>query len=74
MVESLSGTRLIVIAPSSPSVDEELVIHLAMADGLESRRATLISSHPISMSGNVSFRLELRLEDVTPVVGKDVTT
>lgn len=73
-MELLSGTRLIVIASSTPGVEEELVIHLATSDGLTSHRATLISSSPISVSGNVSFRLELRLEDLTPVVRKGVTS
>jgi hypothetical protein len=71
MVESLSGTRLVVIASSAPRVEEELVIHLATSDGLTSHRATLISSSPVSVAGNVSFRLELRLDDVTPVTRKD---
>ena len=72
MVESLSGTRLIVIAPSSPPVGEELMVHLGMSDGLATHRATVISSRPLSLSGNVSFRLELRLEDLGPAAGKDV--
>jgi hypothetical protein len=71
MVESLVGTRLVVIAPSAPAVEEEVMIHLAMSDGLTSHRATLLSSSPMSVAGTVSFRLELRLDEVFPVAGKD---
>ncbi|HEV8316836.1 MAG TPA: hypothetical protein VGQ10_05480 [Vicinamibacterales bacterium] len=71
MVESLIGTRLVVIASSAPAVEEELMIHLAMSDGLTSHRATLLSSSPISVAGTVSFRLELRLDEAIPLMGKD---
>ena len=71
MVESLVGTRLVVIAPSAPTAEEELMIHLAMSDGLTSHRATLLSSSPISVAGTVSFRLELRLDEAIPLMGKD---
>ena len=71
MVESMEGTRLVVIASSAPAVDEELMIHLAMSDGLMSHRATLLSSSPVAIAGTVSFRLELRLDQAVPDAGKD---
>jgi len=74
MVESLVGTRLVVIASSAPTAEEDLMIHLAMSDGLTSHRATLLSSSPVSVAGTVSFRLELRLDEVLPVAGKDAAS
>jgi hypothetical protein len=72
MVESWTGTRLVVIAPSTPAMTEELMIHLATSDGLASYRATLMASSPISTAGAVSFRLELRLEDPASIAGREM--
>lgn len=65
-VESFSGNRLVVISQSSHSPDEELMIHIAMAGGLQSRRAKVISSMPICLAGTLCFRLDLRLDAPEP--------
>lgn len=67
MVESLAGSRLVVISQSAPAVHEELMIHLAMPDGLASHRATVTSSDAISVAGTVCFRLELRVDAVSRI-------
>lgn len=74
MVESLSGTRLVVIAPSAPTVEEEVMVHLTLSDGVASHRATLMSSRPISVAGTVCFRLELRIDDVNHVAREDAAS
>jgi hypothetical protein len=64
IVESLRGSRLVVISPSAPAVNEAVTVHLSTRGGLETRPATLVASHPTSMAGTVCFRLELRLDPV----------
>jgi hypothetical protein len=71
MVESLSGTRLVVISQSAPAAHEELMIHLSMPDGLASHPAIVTSSNPISVAGTVCFRLELRVEALNWVSGEE---
>jgi hypothetical protein len=61
-VEQLSGERLVVISQSAHAPAEELVIHVAMPDGLSTYRARVVSSKPISVAGVVSFRIELSLD------------
>jgi hypothetical protein len=62
IVELFSANRLVVRSLTSHTLDEELMIHLAMPDGLASHRAKVISSTPISVAGTLCFRLELRVD------------
>jgi hypothetical protein len=66
LVERYSKDRLVVIANSAPPSNEELMIHLATSEGLASRKAEIISSHPVSVSGALCYRLELRISDPPP--------
>lgn len=59
VIEALSGTRVTVLSPSDHDLDEELIIHVSTGDGLQSRRATVISSVPTSSAGALEYRLEL---------------
>jgi hypothetical protein len=70
-VETFSENRLVVISPSAHSADEELIVHVAMSHGLETHRATLISSEPISVAGTVAFRLELRVDRVDALASEE---
>lgn len=70
VVESFSGTRLVVIAQSARAAHEELMIHLSMSDGLASHRAIVMSSNPVSVAGTVCFRLELRVDALKRVAGE----
>ena len=63
VIEAFSGTRVTVLSPSDHDVNEDLMIHVSTGGGLESRRATVISSTPTSSSGTLHYRLEL---DVVP--------
>ena len=62
MVELFCANRLVVRSLSGHAPDEELMIHIAMPDGLASHRATVVSSTPISVAGTVCFRLELQVD------------
>lgn len=66
IVEQLSGDRLVVTSQTPQAVDDALIVHVTTADGLESRRATVVSSNPVSVSGSVHFRVEMRLEAPSP--------
>ena len=63
-IESYSPDRLIVVSPSAHRSDEELMVHLTTAYGLESRRAAVVFSAPVSVSGALCYRVELHLTDV----------
>ena len=63
-IESYSPDRLVVVSPSAPRLDEELMVHLTTAYGLESRRAAVVASAPVSVAGALCYRVELYLDDV----------
>jgi hypothetical protein len=73
MVELFSKNRLVVIALSAHPVDEEVMIHMAMSDRLESHRARVISCTPVSAAGTLSYRVELRLDTAEPPSRKERT-
>src|SRR5918993_1179391 len=62
-VENYSRVRMVVVAPSAHAPDEELVVHLTTSRGVESRRATVVSSTPISVASALGYRVELRVND-----------
>ena len=59
MVERIAGDHLVVIAPTGRRPHEELMVHVAMPDGLDSRHAEVVSSTPVTVRGTLNFRLEL---------------
>jgi hypothetical protein len=61
-VEEYSDGRVVLISPSAHQPDEELVIHLTTAAGLESHAARVVASSPVSVGGTLCFRLELWVE------------
>jgi hypothetical protein len=61
VVERFAGDRIVVIAQSSPTRDEQLMIHMTTNEGLASHRAEIISSHPIAVAGSLCYRLELQI-------------
>jgi hypothetical protein len=63
-IESCSSDRLVVVSPSAHRPDEELMVHLTMPHGLESRRAAVVSSTPVSVADTLCYRVELRLYDL----------
>jgi hypothetical protein len=63
VVKTFSGNRLVVMSSSAYAQDEELMVHIAMPNGLASHRATVMSSEPSSVTGTLCFRLELRLDE-----------
>jgi hypothetical protein len=71
VVERFSANRLVVISPSTHTQDEELMIHIAMPNGLATHRANVISSKPISVAGTLCFRLELRLDAAEPLAREE---
>jgi hypothetical protein len=66
VVERFADDRLIVIAHSAPTPHEQLMIHMATSEGLASRHAEVISSHPITVAGAMCYRLELQLGPADP--------
>jgi hypothetical protein len=63
-IESYSPDRLVVVSPSAPRPHEELMVHLTTSHGLESRRAAVMSSTPVSVAGALCYRVELHVNDV----------
>ncbi len=63
VVNSLSGSRLVVTSPSAYAPHEELMIHIATPHGVESHNAKLITSRPSAIAGTLGFRLELRIDN-----------
>jgi hypothetical protein len=63
MVEHFSGDRLVVVSLDTHAVDEDLLVYLATPHGLETHRATVISSAPVSIGGQLCSRLELYIAD-----------
>ena len=63
VVKAFSDGTLVVISSSDYPREEELTVHIAMPNGLESHRATVISSEPSSVTGTLCFRIRLRIDD-----------
>ena len=61
IIESYSSDRLVVVSPSAPRPDEELMVHLTTSHGLESRRAAVVSSTPVTVAGALCYRVELHV-------------
>ena len=62
-LEHFAGGRAVVIAPSPHCPDEEVVIHLRTAVGLQSQPATVVASAPVTVAGSLCYRIELRVRD-----------
>jgi hypothetical protein len=62
-LEQFTGGRAVVIASSPHSPDEEVVIHLRTPVGLQSQRATVLTSAPVTVAGSLCYRVELRVRD-----------
>ena len=62
-VEEYTRGHVVVITPSVHPVNEELIMHVSTSDGLQSRRATVQSSTPVSVAGALHYRVELRVDD-----------
>ena len=65
-VEKIAGERVVVISPSAHALDEQLMIHMTTADGLQSLPARVVASNPISVGGALCFRVELRVDEERP--------
>jgi hypothetical protein len=63
MVEHFSGDRLVVVSLDTHAVKEDLLVYLAMPHGLETHRATVMSSTPVSVGGQLCCRVELCITD-----------
>ena len=61
-VERFSGDRVIVVSSAAHAIGEELMIHMAHADGAASRAARVVTCRPVSVAGKLSYRLELQID------------
>ena len=68
VVEEFSGQHLVVIAPTSRRVYEDVLVHLATPQGVVSYNAQVIESTAVSLEGTVHFRLTLRVSNPRPVL------
>jgi hypothetical protein len=61
VIEKLEGERITVLSPTAHDDNEDLMIHVATASGLESHRTRVISNTPTSSGGTLQYRIELRI-------------
>jgi hypothetical protein len=63
VIEKLEGEHVTVLSPSAHDESEDLMIHVATPNGLESHRTRVISSTPTSSAGALQYRIELRIRE-----------
>ena len=61
VVERMTGDRMTIVSLTPHEAGEDLLIHLSAPEGLQSHRARVTSSTPITAGSSVQFRLELHL-------------
>jgi hypothetical protein len=62
-IDEYTRDRLVVTTRTGHRADDELMVHVTTARGVESRRGRVVSSSPASVSGRLCYRVELQLCD-----------